>query len=54
MTLEEVDDKVSEVLEILKRIESRQIHTTEMVERVKEAEPPPTGSFGTSEIPPKS
>lgn len=42
-----LNDKVSEVIARLERIEQRQIKTTAMVEDVKESEPPVVGSFGT-------
>jgi hypothetical protein len=42
------DEKLDEVLAILKRIEARQIKTTAMVEEIeKEEEKQVTGSFGT-------
>lgn len=46
MSLGEIHDKVDEILTILRRIESRQIKTTAMVEEVKEHEPPaPVGLY---------
>lgn len=41
------DEKLDELLAILKRIEERQIKTTAMVTEVKEAEAPVVGGFGT-------
>ena len=43
------EQKLDEILEILKRIEDRQIKTTAMVEQVKESETkaPVVGSFAT-------
>jgi hypothetical protein len=41
------EEKLDAILLILKRIEERQIRTTEMVQEVKEHEPPVTGSFGS-------
>lgn len=45
------NDILNEILEILKRIEERQIKTTTMVSTIKEHEAPVVGSFGASEIP---
>jgi hypothetical protein len=42
-------DRLDEVLEILKRIEQRQIKTTAMVEGIEETETKPVGGFGTVE-----
>lgn len=44
-----LNDKVSEVIARLERIEQRQIKTTEMVETVKETEAAPLGSFATTD-----
>ena len=43
------DAKLNEILEILKRIEARQIQTTAMVEDVKEQEAPVVGSFASTD-----
>jgi hypothetical protein len=48
--LNEIDAQVHEILATLKRIENRQIRTTEMVEEVKESEAPVIGSFGSSDL----
>jgi hypothetical protein len=42
-----VDEKLDELLAILKRVEARQIKTTAMVEEVKEHETPVVGSFAS-------
>jgi hypothetical protein len=41
------DEKLDEILKILKGIEARQIKTTAMVAEVKEHETPVVGSFAT-------
>lgn len=48
------EEKLNEILEILKRIEARQIKTTAMVEEVKEHEAPVVGSFASVDPGPKS
>lgn len=42
--------QLNEILEILKRIEARQIKTTEAVMEVKEHEAPIVGSFASSDL----
>jgi len=44
---------LQKILEILKRIEERQIKTTAMVSEVKAHEAPVVGSFASSEPPEK-
>lgn len=44
------EEKLDEILTILKRIEARQIKTTAIVEEVKEHEAPPVGSFASSDL----
>ena len=48
--IKNMEDKIDEILTILRRIEARQIRTTEMVEKVKESESPPMGSFGNVDV----
>lgn len=43
------DEKLDKVLEILTRIEERQVKTTAMVSEVKEHEAPVVGSFASTE-----
>jgi hypothetical protein len=47
------EEKLDQILEILQRIEGRQIRTTAMVEEVKIHEPPIVGSFASSELVPE-
>jgi hypothetical protein len=43
------EEKLDEILAILKRIEARQIKTTAMVTEVKEHEAPVVGSFASTD-----
>lgn len=43
------DATLNEILEILKRIEERQVKTTAKVEHIEEAKTPVVGSFATVE-----
>jgi hypothetical protein len=43
------EEKLDEILAILKRIEARQIQTTAMVTEVKEHEAPVVGSFASTD-----
>jgi hypothetical protein len=51
MQLEELSNKLDSIIEILQRIEARQIKTTAMVTDVKEKEAPVVGTFASSELP---
>ena len=51
LTAMSTEEQLTEILTILKRIEERQIKTTNMVSEVKEHEAPVVGSFGTTESP---
>jgi hypothetical protein len=43
------EEKLDWIVDTLKRIEARQIKTTEMVSEVKEHETPVVGSFATTD-----
>ena len=43
------EEKLDEILIVLKRIEQRQIKTTAMVEEVKASEAPVVGSYASSD-----
>jgi hypothetical protein len=44
-----IDEKLDEILEVLRRMEARQVDTTKMVEEVKEHEQPVQGSFASTD-----